>query len=262
MKDQIWPMLLSRLAACGTLAVLSGALWASDRPALPPLIGPDGNTGPDWRVVGFPKSHTDLPLTRFEPGQADGVTGMQVITDASYGTLVHDGLSTPPRRLQWRWRLDQPLGGGRRAPDLASKEGDDAALKVCVMFRHGLDRVPFWERTVLRVARAVSGEALPAATLCYVWDSAGPAMREGSNPYTRRVRFIVLQGRDAPLSRWISETRDVGADFARLFADELPLGADTPPDQLPRVHTVLVGADSDNTGSRSSGWVTGLGWAP
>lgn len=244
------------------LLCLAGLLLSGHARALPPLVDPDGQAGAGWRFVGFPKSHADLPPTRFEAGAADGVSAIQVITDASYGTLVHDGLSTPPRRLQWRWRLDQPLAGGRRAPDLASKEGDDAALKVCVMFRHGLERVPFWERTLLRVARTVSGEALPAATLCYVWDSVGPAMREGSNPYTRRVRFIVLQGRDAPLSRWVSETRDVGADFARLFADELPLGIDTPADQLPPVHTVLIGADSDNTGSRSGGWVTGLGWAP
>ncbi len=250
------------LAAGCALALLAGPLWAADRPALPSLISPDGTTGAGWRVVGFPKSHSDLPLTRFEPDEIDGVRAIHVLTDASYGTLVLDGLSVPAGRLQWRWRLDQPLVGGRRAPDLLSKDGDDAALKVCVMFEHGLDRIPFWERTTLRLARAISGEPLPAATLCYVWDSAGPAMREGSNPYTRRVRFVVLQGRDAPLSRWITESRDVATDFARLFADELPQGASTPPAQLPRVHTVLVGADSDNTGSRSSGWVTGIGWLP
>jgi hypothetical protein len=39
-----------------------------------------------------------------------------VITDASYGTLVHDGMSTAPARLQWRWRLDQPLAGGDGRP--------------------------------------------------------------------------------------------------------------------------------------------------
>lgn len=250
------------LTLCSLLVLLSAPLRAADSNSLPPLIGAGDKTGAGWRVVGFPKSHTDIPLTRFEPGDADGVSAIQVITDASYGTLVHDGLSMSPGRLQWRWRLDQPLAGGRRAPDLLSKDGDDAALKVCVMFEHGLDRVPFWERTTLRLARAVSGESLPAATLCYVWDSAGPASREGSNPYTRRVRFVVLQGRDAPLSRWITETRDVAADFARVFADELPQGVTTPVAQLPRVHTVLIGADSDNTGSRSSGWVTGLGWTP
>lgn len=246
------------LSAC--LFGLSASVWAEQTASPPPLVGPDRQIGPGWRVVGFPKSHTDLPLTRYEAGTADGVPAVQVLTDASYGTLVHDQLPGMPGRLQWRWRLDQPLAGGRRTPDLSTKEGDDAALKVCVMFDHAIDRIPFWERTVLRVARAASAEALPAATLCYVWDSAGPVSREGSNPYTRRVRYIVLQGRDAPPTRWIVENRDVAADFARLFADELPDAARTSPEKLPKVRTVLIGADSDNTGGRSAGWVADVQW--
>jgi hypothetical protein len=130
------------------------------------------------------------------------------------------------------------------------------------MFEHALERCHSGNAPPCAWPEPSAAKALPAATLCYVWDSAGPASREGSNPYTRRVRFVVLQGRDAPLSRWITETRDVAADFARLFADELPQGVATPVAQLPRVHTVLIGADSDNTGSRSTGWVTGVSWAP
>jgi hypothetical protein len=95
-----------------------------------------------------------------------------------------------------------------------------------------------------------------------VWDSAGPAPLEGVNPYTRRVRFISLQGRNSPLTRWTSESRDVAKDFATLFADELPKGAQTPTSDVPPVTTVLIGADSDNTGSRSAGWVADLRWAP
>jgi hypothetical protein len=131
-----------------------------------------------------------------------------------------------------------------------------------VMFDHRLDSVPFVERTVLRIARSVSGENLPAATVCYIWDSAGPAPREGINPYTRRVRFISLQGRNSPLTRWVGESRDVAQDFATLFADELPQGALTPRAELPPLTTVLIGADSDNTASHSIGWVADLRWAP
>jgi hypothetical protein len=71
------------------------------------------------------------------------------------------------------------------------------------------------------------------------------------------VRFITLQGKGAPLAQWQTETRDVAADFAKLFADELPQGAAVPP-----VRAVLIGADSDNTGSRSVGWVGAIGWQP
>ena len=45
-----------------------------------------------------------------------------------------------------------------------------------------------------------------------------------------------------------------------LFADELPQGAQTPRADLPNVSTVLIGADSDNTGSASTGWVANVRW--
>jgi hypothetical protein len=235
-------------------ALLPLAVFAQPQPS---LLQPDGALNPAWRFVGFPKKQADLPPTRFEAGQADGQPAVRVVTASSYGTLVHDLKDAPPARLQWRWRLDQPLNGGKAPPDLTTKAGDDAALKVCVMFDHPLERVPFVERTVLRVARSVSGEPLPAATLCYVWDSAAPAGLKGANPYTRRVRYISLQGQASPVAKWVNESRDLALDFRTLFADELPAGASPP-----RMSTVLIGADSDNTASNSLGWVADLQLAP
>lgn len=229
---------------------------------LPMLTTSDGQLNNAWRFVGFPSQHKPLPPTLFEAGMVGGTPAVKVSTDSSYGTLVRDGLTLNGGRLQWRWRLDQPLSGGQHPPDLRSKDGDDAALKVCVMFEHALAQVPFLERTTLRLARAISGEALPAATVCYVWDTAGSTPAEGANPYTRRVRYIVLQGQATPQGQWFNESRDIAQDFIHLFHDELPQGKATPAAQAPRVHTVLIGADSDNTGSRSQGWVASLSWHP
>lgn len=223
--------------------------------SLSPLVPADGAAPSTWRFVGFPKSKADIPPTRFELAEVQGERALKVSTRASYGTWVHDLPKAHPGQLQWRWRLDQPLTGGQGVVDILTKTGDDAALKVCVMFDHPLDRVPFVERTVLRIARSVSGEDLPAATLCYVWDSVHPDGMQGANPYTQRVRFITLQGKGAPLAQWQNETRDLAADFAALFADELPAGA-----ALPKVRAVLIGADSDNTGSHSVGWVKSVAW--
>lgn len=228
--------------------------------SLSPWVPADGAAVSTWRFVGLPKSKADIPPTRFELADVQGERALKVSTRASYGTWVHDLPKVPAGRLQWRWRLDQPLTStqsGQGPPDLLTKAGDDAALKVCVMFDHPLESVPFVERTKLRIARSLSGEDLPAATLCYVWDSTYPAGLQGANPYTRRVRFITLQGKGAPLRQWLSESRDVAADFARLFADESPSGT-----AVPTVRAVLVGADSDNTSTQSVGWVSALQWRP
>lgn len=241
------PVLLALGMVCATASAFAQSLS--------PLVPPDGAAPSTWRFVGFPKSKADIPATRFELADVQGERALKVSTRASYGTWVHDLSNAEPGRLQWRWRLDQPLTGGKGVADILTKVGDDAALKVCVMFDHPLDRVPFVERTLLRIARSLSGEDLPAATLCYVWDSVHPAGLQGPNPYTPRVRFITLQGKGAGLAQWQTETRDVAADFAKLFADELPAGA-----AVPKVRAVLVGADSDNTGAESVGWVKALVW--
>ena len=247
MKQMFKPILLLCALGIGSSAVMAQALSV--------LAPADGTADSTWRFVGFPKSKADIPATRFELADVQGQRALKVSTRASYGTWVHDLPKANPGRLQWRWRLDQALTGGKGVADILTKAGDDAALKVCVMFDHPLDRVPFVERTVLRIARSVSGEDLPAATLCYVWDSVHPAGLQGANPYTQRVRFITLQGQGAPLAQWQTETRDVAADFAKLFADELPAGA-----VVPKVRAVLIGADSDNTGAVSVGWVQSLDW--
>jgi hypothetical protein len=248
--NPVWkpaPVLLALACACAS------AIGQS----LSPLVPADGSAASSWRFVGFPKSKADIPATRFALAEVQGERALKVSARASYGTWVHDLPKVEPGRLQWRWRLDQPLTGGKVVADIQTKAGDDAALKVCVMFDHPLDRVPFAQRTLLRIARSISGEDLPAATLCYVWDSVHPAGLQGANPYTQRVRFITLQGQGAPLAQWQTESRDVGADFATLFADELPAGA-----AVPKVRAVLIGADSDNTGAESVGWVQGIQWRP
>lgn len=220
------------------------------------LLTPQGNLSTHWRFVGFPPQHTDLPPTRFEPGAAaDNRRGIKVSTARSYGTLVHHWTGPHADTLEWTWRLDQPLAGGQAPPDLTAKSGDDAALKLCVMFDHPLDRVPFVERTLLRLARSISGEALPAATVCYVWDSAQPAGLRGANPYTRRVRYISVRGTEAPLKQWLTERRQPGRDYLALFKDET--GASP---TVPAVTAVVLGADSDNTGSTSVGWVDHIQW--
>ncbi|WP_090142777.1 DUF3047 domain-containing protein [Limnohabitans sp. DM1] len=248
---------LTALAAAGLLALsahatsplpLSGPLW--------PLTSQHSAQAQGWRFVGLPNK-PQIATTRFELGQIDGVAGVQIQTDKSYGTWAHDWRGTA-RTLQWRWRLDQALSGGLRPADLRRKDGDDAALKVCVMFDHALDRVPFGERTLLRVARSVSGENLPAATVCYLWDPLQASGTKAANPYSRRVRYVVLQGPSAPLQQWLSESRDVAQDFLMLFGDELPAGSAKA--AVPPVSAVVIGADSDNTQAHSSGWVAQLQW--
>jgi Protein of unknown function (DUF3047) len=231
-----------RAAAVGLLA--AGAALAQS--SLAPVDGQGAKPAPPWREVLLPKQ--TLPRTRFTVVEMDGQRVLRIESAGSYGNLLHELVQPVGAApvLSWRWRLDRAIDGAA----LQRKAGDDAALKVCVLMDAPLDGIPFLERQQLRLARLLSGEPLPAATLCYVWD---PALAAGSvlpNAYTRRMRWWVLQGRSSPLGTWREERRELRADVLRAFGDELA--------ELPRITAVLVGADADNTGGQGLGFVAGM----
>lgn len=168
---------------------------------------------------------------------------LRVETTGSYGNLIHPLAKVSAGSLSWRWRVDQALS----ASNLRNKEGDDVALKVCALFDQPREAVPFLERQLLRVAEARTGTPLPNATVCYVWDPGWPAETVIPNVYSRRVRYLTL---GAAPGTWQAVRRDLGADFLRAFGEESGT--------VPRLLAVAVGADADNTGGRSLGYVADL----
>ena len=220
----------------GLLGVAGAALAASS--VLPDPAGSAPEPAPPWRVVGLPKQPP--PLTRYRVVDAEGGRVIEIDAQASYGNLVHEWpVGIAARQLSWRWRIerDNPL------TDLRQKAGDDHVVAVCALFDLPLASIAFWERQMLRLARTLSGEPLPAATLCYTWDLRQRAGTVLDSPYTRRVRWLVLRGEGDPPGTWRVEQRDLQADFLRLFGDEARM--------LPPVTAVLVAGDADNTQGRS-----------
>ena len=251
-RFHLWPS--------AAMALCLGTLWApalsaqtlAKAVALTPFSSASGDQPPaPWRVVGVPGGK--IPLTGYAVADMDGRKVLRVEALKSYGNLVHDLPAVqlePGAWLRWRWRLDEPL----RNADLRRKEGDDSPLKVCALFDMPLDKLGLIERNLLRIARGVSGEKLPSATLCYVWDAKLSTGTLLSNAYTARVRLIVVNSGEQRLGQWTAHERDLAADFKRAF------GAES--DVLPPLQAVLVGGDADNTGGQSLGWVGDVTLAP
>lgn len=242
------------------LVLLLGVLVAAAVPSLAraqtPMLAPFSSAGGDqppapWRVVGVPGGK--IPQTTYSLADIDGRKVLRVEAIKSYANLVHPLPAWVPDagfRLRWRWRLDEPL----RSADLRRREGDDSPLKVCALFDMPLDKLGLIERNLLRLARGVSGEKLPSATLCYVWDSTLVPGTMLSNAYTTRVRIIVVNSGEQRLNQWVSHERDLAADFKRAFGEES--------ETLPPLQALLVGGDADNTGGRSLGWVGDVTLSP
>ncbi|MCU0969558.1 MAG: DUF3047 domain-containing protein [Rubrivivax sp.] len=235
-----------RRAAAALVVTAAAGVPAAVGANLTPLPDAAGALAAPWRIVALPDGKA--PSTRFERATIDGVPAVRIVAEGSYGNLVHDLPTGTPAAgtLRWRWRLEQ----ANAAADLRRKPGDDAALKVCASFAMPIDRVPFVERQILRLARSVSGEDLPAATVCYVWDPREATGTLLPNVYSARLRWIVLRGSGTATGNWFDESRDIAADFRRAFGDE---SAEVPP-----LQAIVVGADADNTGGRSSGAVAAL----
>jgi hypothetical protein len=228
---------------CAATAAPADVRW------LEPLASPTGTLPPPWHIAGLPRQ--TKPYTRFSVEQLDGRRAVRIESESAYGNLVHPlRLDGTAMTLSWQWRVDELVPES----DLTRKNGDDTAIKVCVLFDLPLEQLSFVDRQTMRLARTAMHEPLPAATVCYVWDRLLPVGTTVPNAFTRRMRYLVLRSGTQELHRWIDERRDIGADFLRLFGTESP--------QVPPVVGVLIGADTDNTQGRSLAHVAELVLAP
>jgi hypothetical protein len=226
-----WPL------ACATAWCLAlPGVYAHAEDALRPFSNATGEQAPaPWHFSGLPNK---VP-TRFEVVQQGNQRVLRVESDKSYGTLVHRTRMSLQREptLAWRWRVDQFV----QNTDLRVKSGDDGAAKLCVFFDLPADRLSIAERTQLKLASAVSGEQVPTETLCYVWDVKEPKGTALVNPFTDRMRMLVIEsGPAAAAGGWLPEKRKLLDDYRSAFGRE---AGSTVPD----VVAVAVVADADNT---------------
>lgn len=198
-------------------------------------LPPGPVTGP-WRFATLPmKAKTQYTIV-----EMDGRHVLKVETTHSYGNLVHDARIrlNHGATLAWQWRVDRPVADA----DLRKKSGDDGAAKLCVFFDYPKDKLPLTERLRLSLASSLVGEPVPTESLCYVYDHQLPVGTELGNALSARIRMIVLQSGKDRLGQWIGETRNIVADYKRVFADEWR-------GEVPEVIGIAVQADSDNSKS-------------
>ena len=214
-------------------------------PAQVPLLSsaPLGDAvAPGWAHQRLPKVEraNDYAI------ETEGNRRVLHVRSASSASSWVTRLDVDPARtpwLQWQWKVSRSLAGS----DLRVKPGDDYAARLYVFFDLPLDRLSLKDRLGIRAARALSGTEIPAAALCYVWGNAQAAGATGWNPYTDRVRMVVLDSKDGDAGEWRPHARDVRRDWAEAF--------DGP---VPHISGVGIGADTDNTSDKVDAWFSDL----
>ncbi|MDB6000559.1 MAG: hypothetical protein JWP52_2258 [Rhizobacter sp.] len=210
---------------------------------------PTGTPPAPWQFETLPKKQD----TQFTVVVLDGAHVLKADASSSYGNLVHD-LHVPVADhawVNWKWRVDQLVENA----DLTSRSGDDSAARLCVFFDYDASKLPFGERTSLKLARSISGTPVPTETLCYVWDNKLPADSRLNNAFTKRVRLIVLESGTEKLGQWVSERRDIAADYLRAFADEAG-------GKVPDITGIGISVDSDNTRGHGVSYFGDVSLAP
>lgn len=169
-----------------------------------------------WKeqTLGFFKAKTTYRLTR------DGERlALQAISKKSASGLVHKLSADAKERplLKWSWKIDHPVKKG----DERTKEGDDYAARVYVIFPRGL----------FSQMRAIS----------YVWANKLAKGEHIASPYTSNVITVAVDSGEELAGRWTYHQRNIYEDYRTFFREEPP-----------KIGGVAIMTDSDNTGDSVS----------
>ena len=129
--------------------------------------------------------------------------------------------------LEWRWRVDSIYDN----IDETEKSGDDYPARVYVVAER-------WPRFR---SRAIN----------YVWSSEQPQGETWENAFASQFQMVAIQSGEEKLGQWITERRDVRADFRQLHGMDL----DT-------VDALAIMTDCDNAGQQATAWYGPARWLP
>lgn len=228
-----------------TLALLLGAGLAActSVPTDDSVAQADQTGAAAWRHFALPGKRG----THYSAQHLDEREAVHAQADGS-ASLWRQPLLKAPDELGWlhfSWKVPALI------PDanMAVRETDDSPVRIVLAFDGDRSRLSPQSQMLSDLARALTGEALPYATLMYVWSNDQPTESVILNPRTDRIRKVVVESGGARLNRWLDYTRDVRADYERAFGE--PPGA---------LLSVAFMTDADNTQSKTMAWYGPVSW--
>ena len=214
------------------------ALLALAGCATPPSTAPDhAAAGAQWHAVHLPGKRP----THYRQEHKDGRSALAARADGSASMWrrreARVAQSLGDVEFSW-WVQALPVDA-----DVSQADREDASARVLFAFAGDAARLSARNQMQFELARTLTGEAPPFATLMYVWDAQAPVGSVIVNPRSDRIRKIVVESGSSGLRQWRSYRRNLSADFRRAFG-EAP-GA---------LQALAVMTDGDNTQSQITTW--------
>jgi Protein of unknown function (DUF3047) len=168
-----------------------------------------------WENVAFFKKKTNYTVA-----QAGTNCFLHAVADNSCSGLTKKLDLSPPAKLKlrWRWRIAGVATNGSER-DLTKF---DHAARVFVAFDTFIG---------------------PPRSLNYMWANVEKPGTVLEHPKSGRAQIFVLESGNAKAGQWISEERDVAADWKKVFPDKA----------MPKIVGLGVMTDSDSLGQKLMG---------
>lgn len=127
--------------------------------------------------------------------------------------------------------------------DMGHREHDDSPVRLVLAFEGDRSKLSAKDTMLSELARLLTGEEMPYATLMYAWCSQRPVGSVIASARTDRIRTIVVESGERGLQQWQNYERDIRADYVHAFGEA--------PGAL-----VAIGlmTDTDNTRTNTVAW--------
>lgn len=191
-----------------------------------------------WRPLTFKKieKHTVYQLVK------DGdTTVVKAVSLASASGITREVTINPKEYpiVQWRWKVENILKKG----DVHRKEGDDYPARIYIAFEYDRSKLNLLERAEYEATKLLYGQYPPLGAINYIWESRAPVDTIVSNPFTSRVKMIVVESGGEKVNEWVDEERNVYEDYLKAFGEEPPL-----------ISGIAIMTDTDNTGESATAY--------
>ncbi|MFZ2807861.1 MAG: DUF3047 domain-containing protein [Desulfosalsimonadaceae bacterium] len=195
---------------------------------------PEGGLPDGWKPLVFKKidRHTQYTLVH---DSAKDSTVVKAFSQASASGLIREMPIDPEKFpiLKWRWKATGLYKNG----DVSRKDGDDFPVRIYIAFEYNAGNVGFFEKAGFSTLKLFYGEYPPIGAITYIWENKLPIGTIAPNPFTDRVKMIVVESGGKKLNNWVDEERNIFDDYVKAFGKKPPM-----------ISGVAIMTDSDNTG--------------
>jgi hypothetical protein len=166
---------------------------------------------------------------------------IKAVSNASASGMIREIKINPKDYplIQWRWKVSNILKKG----NVKVKEGDDYPARIYITFDYDPQKLNFFEKTKYNTYRLIYGQYPPLGAINYIWESTAPKGTLVPNPFTSRVKMIVVESGPEKVNQWVKEEQNILEDYRRAFDEDPPM-----------IAGIAVMTDTDNTGESATAY--------